>query len=74
MNMFSRKLESAYEASGGRKIRIITHSMGGLLVKCFMSLHPDVGYLSIANSFCSCICSLIFLAKFDVLTGFQEIC
>ena len=57
MNMFSRKLESAYEASGGRKIRIITHSMGGLLVKCLMSLHPDVGYLSIANSFCSCICS-----------------
>lgn len=36
------KLESIYTASGGKKINIISHSMGGLLVKCFMSLHADV--------------------------------
>uniref|UniRef100_A0A0D9W9F2 Uncharacterized protein n=1 Tax=Leersia perrieri TaxID=77586 RepID=A0A0D9W9F2_9ORYZ len=35
-------LESVYTASGGKKINLITHSMGGLLVKCFMSLHSDV--------------------------------
>ncbi|CAA7405492.1 unnamed protein product [Spirodela intermedia] len=42
MNKFLMKLESAYTASGGRKVRIISHSMGGVLVKCFMSLHSDV--------------------------------
>ncbi|XP_073526170.1 uncharacterized protein, partial [Phyllobates terribilis] len=36
------KLETAYKASGGRKVTIISHSMGGLLVKCFMSLYPDI--------------------------------
>lgn len=36
------KLEAIYTASGGKKINIITHSMGGLLVKCFMSLRTDV--------------------------------
>jgi poly(3-hydroxyalkanoate) synthetase len=42
LDSFSRKLESVYTASGGKKINLITHSMGGLLVKCFMSLHGDV--------------------------------
>ncbi|XP_051218933.1 lecithin-cholesterol acyltransferase-like 4 [Lolium perenne] len=42
LDQFSRKLESVYTASGGKKINLITHSMGGLLVKCFMSLHGDV--------------------------------
>ncbi|XP_047329058.1 phospholipase A(1) LCAT3-like [Impatiens glandulifera] len=36
------KIEKAYEASGGRKVNIISHSMGGLLVTCFLSLHKDV--------------------------------
>ncbi|KAK9195113.1 hypothetical protein WN943_003232 [Citrus x changshan-huyou] len=36
------KLETAYKASGNRKVTLITHSMGGLLVMCFMSLHKDV--------------------------------
>ncbi|CAN6575270.1 unnamed protein product [Malus baccata var. baccata] len=36
------KLETAYKASGGRKVNIISHSVGGLLVTCFMSLHTDV--------------------------------
>ncbi|KAL5731490.1 phospholipase A1 [Ranunculus cassubicifolius] len=42
MSRFAAKLESVYSASGGKKINVITHSMGGLLVKCFMSLHSDV--------------------------------
>ncbi|XP_076887841.1 phospholipase A(1) LCAT3-like [Bidens hawaiensis] len=36
------KLEAAYNASGGRKVNLISHSMGGLLVSCFISLHSDV--------------------------------
>lgn len=36
------KLESMYEASGGKKANIISHSMGGILVKAFLALHPDV--------------------------------
>ncbi|KAJ8627692.1 hypothetical protein MRB53_020999 [Persea americana] len=42
LDRFSAKLESVCNASGGKKINIITHSMGGLLVKCFMSLHTDI--------------------------------
>ncbi|KAJ1443586.1 Lecithin:cholesterol/phospholipid:diacylglycerol acyltransferase [Sesbania bispinosa] len=36
------KLETAYKASGGRKVNIISHSMGGIMILCFMSLHKDV--------------------------------
>ncbi|KAJ4779685.1 Lecithin-cholesterol acyltransferase-like 1 [Rhynchospora pubera] len=36
------KLETAYKASGGRKVTLITHSMGGLLVRCFLALYSDV--------------------------------
>jgi triacylglycerol esterase/lipase EstA (alpha/beta hydrolase family) len=39
------KLETAYKASGGKKVNIISHSMGGLLVRCFMSMNPDVSCL-----------------------------
>lgn len=42
LDKFSAKLESVFTSSGGRKINIVTHSMGGLLVKCFMCLHSDV--------------------------------
>ncbi|XP_068657048.1 lecithin-cholesterol acyltransferase-like 4 [Aristolochia californica] len=42
MDRFSAKLESVYTSSGCKKINIITHSMGGLLVKCFMALHTNV--------------------------------
>ncbi|EPS69815.1 hypothetical protein M569_04944, partial [Genlisea aurea] len=37
-----QKLETAYEASGGRKVNIISHSMGGILVSCFISLRSEV--------------------------------
>ncbi|PKA49924.1 Phospholipase A(1) LCAT3 [Apostasia shenzhenica] len=36
------KLQTAYKTSGGRKVNIISHSMGGLLIRCFMYLHKDV--------------------------------
>ncbi|XP_010536543.1 PREDICTED: lecithin-cholesterol acyltransferase-like 4 [Tarenaya hassleriana] len=42
MDHFAKKLESVYKASGEKKINVISHSMGGLLVKCFMSLHSDI--------------------------------
>lgn len=36
-----KKLETAYKRSGERKVTIISHSMGGLMVSCFMYLHPE---------------------------------
>ncbi|PPR85732.1 hypothetical protein GOBAR_AA34962 [Gossypium barbadense] len=42
MDRLAEKLELVYEASGGKKINVISHSMGGLLVKCFMGLHSDI--------------------------------
>lgn len=44
LDLLAAKLESVYKASGGKKINIISHSMGGLLVKCFMCLHTDVKF------------------------------
>ncbi|KAJ0982650.1 hypothetical protein J5N97_010905 [Dioscorea zingiberensis] len=57
MDKFSAKLESIYAATGGKKINVITHSMGGLLVKCFMCLHSEIfekyvkGWIAIAAPF-----------------------
>ncbi|XP_020596334.1 lecithin-cholesterol acyltransferase-like 4 [Phalaenopsis equestris] len=42
LDRFSAKLESIFTLSGGRKLNLVTHSMGGLLAKCFLSLHSDV--------------------------------
>lgn len=42
MDRLVERLEAIYSASGGKKINVITHSMGGLLVKCFMSLHSNI--------------------------------
>ncbi|KAH0455165.1 hypothetical protein IEQ34_015197 [Dendrobium chrysotoxum] len=42
LDRFSAKLESIFNSSGGRKLNLVTHSMGGLLAKCFLSLHGDV--------------------------------
>lgn len=42
LDKFSSMLASIYTSSGGRKINVITHSMGGLLVKCFLCLHTDI--------------------------------
>ncbi|XP_074322608.1 phospholipase A(1) LCAT3 [Apium graveolens] len=42
MDDLKEKLETAYKASGGRKVNLITHSMGGLLVMCFISLHNEI--------------------------------
>ncbi|KAL3523292.1 hypothetical protein ACH5RR_016126 [Cinchona calisaya] len=57
MDGLKAKLEAAYEASGGRKVNLISHSMGGLLVSCFINLHNDVftkyvnKWISIATPF-----------------------
>lgn len=42
MDSLKEKLETSYKASGGRKVNLITHSMGGLLVMCFISLHTEI--------------------------------
>ncbi|PKI56837.1 lecithin-cholesterol acyltransferase-like 4 [Punica granatum] len=42
LERLAAKVEFIYNASGGKKINIISHSMGGLLVKCFMCLHSDI--------------------------------
>ncbi|EPS72243.1 lecithine cholesterol acyltransferase-like protein, partial [Genlisea aurea] len=41
LERLASKLESIHAASGGKKINIISHSMGGVLTKCFMSLYGD---------------------------------
>ncbi|KAF6140107.1 hypothetical protein GIB67_014817 [Kingdonia uniflora] len=46
------KLDTAFKASGGRKVNIISHSMGGLLVSCLLSLHQDVCNLSTIFRLC----------------------
>lgn len=53
MEGLKMKLKAAHEASGGRKVNIISHSMGGLLVLCFMSLHNDVCKFSLCDQFLS---------------------
>lgn len=42
MEGLKHKLETAHKASGGRKVNLISHSMGGIMISCFMSLHRDV--------------------------------
>ncbi|GER28275.1 lecithin:cholesterol acyltransferase family protein [Striga asiatica] len=42
MDGLKDKLVAAYNASRGRKVNIISHSMGGLLVSCFISLHSNI--------------------------------
>lgn len=41
MESFKARLETAYIASGGKKVNIVSHSMGGVLVKSFLALHYD---------------------------------
>jgi poly(3-hydroxyalkanoate) synthetase len=42
MEGLQKKLETIFEASGGKKVDIVSHSMGGLLVKSFLALHHEV--------------------------------
>ncbi|CAH9145709.1 unnamed protein product [Cuscuta epithymum] len=57
LERLAAKMESVYIASGGKKINIISHSMGGLLVKCFLALHSDIfekyvkSWIAIASPF-----------------------
>ncbi|KAJ9568469.1 hypothetical protein OSB04_004435 [Centaurea solstitialis] len=41
LDSFKEKLQMAYNASGGQRVHVISHSFGGLLVKCFIALHPE---------------------------------
>jgi triacylglycerol esterase/lipase EstA (alpha/beta hydrolase family) len=47
MELFKIRLESAFAAAGGKKVNIVSHSMGGLLVKSFLALHHDVRWIPI---------------------------
>ncbi|KAL2609370.1 hypothetical protein R1flu_027943 [Riccia fluitans] len=42
MQALELKLKQIYEASGGKKVDIISHSMGGLIVKNFLALYPEI--------------------------------
>jgi poly(3-hydroxyalkanoate) synthetase len=42
MERLRKKLETIFEASGGKKVDIVSHCMGGLLVKSFLALHHEV--------------------------------
>jgi hypothetical protein len=42
MQRLRKKLETIFEASGGKKVDVVSHSMGGLLVKSFLTLHHEV--------------------------------
>ncbi|XP_010936755.1 lecithin-cholesterol acyltransferase-like 4 [Elaeis guineensis] len=42
LDRFASKLDAIHTSTGGKKLIIISHSMGGLLVKCFMCLHGDI--------------------------------
>ncbi|CAM6027385.1 unnamed protein product [Sphagnum balticum] len=42
MQRLRKKLETIFEASGGKKVDIESHSMGGLLVKSFLTLHHEI--------------------------------
>lgn len=54
------KLETAYKASGGRKVNIISHSMGGILILCFMSLHRDVSIVFSITTYSTCAISTMY--------------
>ncbi|CAM6085175.1 unnamed protein product [Calypogeia fissa] len=41
MEALKVKLKMMYEASGGKKVNIVSHSMGGLIIKSFVALHPE---------------------------------
>ncbi|KAJ7295376.1 hypothetical protein O6H91_Y193300 [Diphasiastrum complanatum] len=42
MDRLKSKLETIHEKSGGKKVNVVSHSMGGLVVKSFMALHGEV--------------------------------
>ncbi|EFJ17895.1 hypothetical protein SELMODRAFT_113667 [Selaginella moellendorffii] len=41
MDAFRKKIEKMYKHAGGKKVKIVSHSMGGLLVKCFLALNHE---------------------------------
>lgn len=55
MEGLKSKLETAHKASGGRKVNLISHSMGGIMISCFMSLYRDVCITFLRGLF-QCLC------------------
>ncbi|MED6208346.1 Phospholipase A(1) lcat3 [Stylosanthes scabra] len=55
MEGLKAKLETAYKASGGRKVNLISHSMGGIMILCFLSLHRD-DFLKYVNKWICLAC------------------
>lgn len=57
MNRLKNRVEQEYQASGYKKIYIITHSLGGVVFMCFMQQYPDIvkrcirGWMPIACPF-----------------------
>lgn len=41
-DLLESMLETAYEKAGGCKVDIVSHSMGGLVIKAFLALRPQV--------------------------------
>ncbi|KAG2273218.1 hypothetical protein Bca52824_067773 [Brassica carinata] len=69
-----KKLETAYKTSGERKVTIISHSMGGVMVSCFMFLYPEVfskyvgKWITIATPFqvCGRLRKLLFVSRWTM--------
>lgn len=55
MEGLKSKLETAHKASGGRKVNLISHSMGGIMISCFMSLYRDV-CITFLHGLFQCLC------------------
>jgi pimeloyl-ACP methyl ester carboxylesterase len=72
MDRFKLKLEIMFEASGGKKVDVVTHSMGGLLMKCFLALHPEVKF-SRSFKHDAFPCSLLFLFANPASSHFTSI-
>lgn len=63
------KLKAMSEASGGKKVNIISHSMGGVLVKLFMEIHKKVALRSSPSGRSSVITSPVGLMRHPLVTG-----
>lgn len=67
------KLETAYKASGGRKVNLISHSMGGIMILCFMALHKDVSIV-FPHHHLRHLCCFTGAYSHCSLAGFFKIC
>jgi pimeloyl-ACP methyl ester carboxylesterase len=80
MEGLRKKLETIFEASGGKKVDIVSHCMGGLLVKSFLALHHEIfekyvhSWITVAAPFegaPGCIMDSL-LTGFEFFKGWQQ--